>query len=389
MWYEPDTNNQMQRFERCVRRCKQTVDNHGIRNINDFRGLMSMPNLMRSGQYGPQWSCHAYNRSLWQNGHSEAHIYNVLMRKYLNVLGHAVTGNTEHDLHVARDTCIKNRAAYKIQYFQRMRAQRRILNHIDGGLPVKMTVLSKHDGKLSLPSPNIEYSIWKYKNLGKGVYRMHFKYIAPWKTDIIYCNKWYVEYVEHVPEFYVYDSEYSAARVYTLKITTVDRQVPLLVLPISFLEQEKRLAACETIQRMWRRRYWKTLNQSAYLIQTLWRVYCMKRMRPFYLVPLACTDSKPYIGKSNLKLTQPWCQKPSFRMVYFYVNRRIMSRDCYTKGGPNGPTIMDWTFDIINGDIHWFYNYGFELKQSIWEYGRDFSIRITKNIDKFTGIREV
>lgn len=378
MWYEPDIENQMRdRFTRCVRNCKRIVENHGILSVNDFRGGISTPSLMRHGHFGPQWSCEAYNRPLWQNGHSEQHMLRILLRKYLNALGHAVTGNTEYDLNVARNNCMMNKSAYKIQHWYRTHVHKCILKHIEYGLPVKVQLLSKCDGRLSMPDPSTEYSFWKYKNMGKGVHRMYFKYLSSWKIDTIYCNKWYVEYHNMVPKFYVYDSEHSAARVFNVKITTVNRKVPLLSLPISLLEHENRLKACKIIQYRWRR-YLNKLSNSAFIIQTFYRMYCVKIMRPFSLVPKSGTDNTPYIGKANLKLSKPWVEKPSFKMIYFYVNDTVISPDCYKKGGPNGPTKMKWTFDILNRNIHWFYKYGFELKTRSWEYGKDFSIRIVK-----------
>jgi len=90
-----------------------------------------------------------------------------------------------------------------------------------------------------------------------------------------------------------------------------------------------------------------------------WTLYQMNRMRPFYLVPTPYTDSKPKLGKLRKSL---YCQKPSFQSTYYLVNGKIICKDKMRT--------MEWY--IIANKLYWFSDKGCH----IWEYGKDFTIRI-------------
>jgi hypothetical protein len=115
-----------------------------------------------------------------------------------------------------------------------------------------------------------------------------------------------------------------------------------------------------------------------------WRLYQIKRMRPFYLVPTMHTDSKPYLFRP--KLDEPWKQKPSFRMVYFLINNEVTTKDCDNKGGCVGPTKMDWKTHKMES-LCWDCNPKGEVSLRHWEYGEDYTVRITNNVERFNSIK--
>lgn len=106
----------------------------------------------------------------------------------------------------------------------------------------------------------------------------------------------------------------------------------------------------------------------------------IRKMKPFYLEPLPSTDSTPKIEK--LILPRLWSQKPSFLMIYFLINNKILSKDCAVKGGPNGPTYVEWQF--FDDRIVWYSDLiASKPKEHIWYLGIDYNLKIADNIDKF------
>lgn len=90
-----------------------------------------------------------------------------------------------------------------------------------------------------------------------------------------------------------------------------------------------------------------------------WTFYQMNRMRPFFLVPTPYTDSKPNLGKLR---KSTYVQKPSFLSTYYLMNGKIICKDKFRK--------MEWY--MIGDKLYWFSDKGCH----IWEYGKDFTIRI-------------
>ena len=119
-------------------------------------------------------------------------------------------------------------------------------------------------------------------------------------------------------------------------------------------------------------------------VQKKWRFKQIRRMRPFYLEPTQYTDSRPYLYHPKYKLYK---LRPSFRMVYFQVNNKIITKDMDTKGGSPGVHRTYWYFDIPSECIYWTYRIGsaiFEVRK--WIYGKDFTVKITKDVQRFRGI---
>ena len=110
----------------------------------------------------------------------------------------------------------------------------------------------------------------------------------------------------------------------------------------------------------------------------------MDHMRPFYLIPTPHTDSRPYIFQPKYKLYK---LRPSFGMIYYKINNKILTKDMDRKGGPDGVQRTSWYFDTDAKSIYWTYKVGsmiFEVRK--WIYGRDFTIKITKDVHRFRGI---
>jgi len=101
----------------------------------------------------------------------------------------------------------------------------------------------------------------------------------------------------------------------------------------------------------------------------------IRRMKPFYLVPLPTTDARPYIDKPIMD--KPWSQKPSFLMVYYLINGNVLTRDCSVKGGPTRPVFVAWK--LYDRYIEWCCN----EEVHIWELGKDYNIRLAKDINRF------
>ncbi len=128
----------------------------------------------------------------------------------------------------------------------------------------------------------------------------------------------------------------------------------------------------------------KRMDRSVRIIQKRWRFKQIRHMRPFYLEPTQHSDSRPYLYHPKYNLYKV---KPSFRMVYFKVNNRIVTRDLDTKGGPRGVHSTSWYFDLTSESIYWTYTVGytiFEVRK--WIYGKDFTVKITKDVQRFRGI---
>lgn len=120
------------------------------------------------------------------------------------------------------------------------------------------------------------------------------------------------------------------------------------------------------------------------ILQRKWRLKQVDHMRPFYLIPTPHTDSRPYIFQPKYKLYK---LRPSFGMIYYKINNKILTKDMDRKGGPGGVQRTSWYFDTDAKSIYWTYKVGsmiFEVRK--WIYGRDFTIKITKDVHRFRGI---
>lgn len=106
----------------------------------------------------------------------------------------------------------------------------------------------------------------------------------------------------------------------------------------------------------------------------------IRKMKPFYLRPLPTSDSKPYV--INPTMERPWSQKPSFLMVYFLINGKIITKDCMVKGGPVVPRYVEWKF--YDDRIVWYSNLQSPTpEEHIWYLGKDYELEVTENVDRF------
>lgn len=103
-------------------------------------------------------------------------------------------------------------------------------------------------------------------------------------------------------------------------------------------------------------------------------------MKPFYLEPLPSTDSTPRVEK--LILPRPWLQKPSFLMVYYLINNKIITKDSAVKGGPNRPQFVEWQF--FDDKIVWYSDIiSSNPMEHTWYLGKDYTLRLAEDINKF------
>lgn len=66
-------------------------------------------------------------------------------------------------------------------------------------------------------------------------------------------------------------------------------------------------------------------------------------------------------------------------MVYIMANKEVLTKDCVLKGGPSRVTKMHWhTTDMSS--LYW--NPTPDTVRR-WDYGRDYTIRITRDMHKF------
>ena len=104
------------------------------------------------------------------------------------------------------------------------------------------------------------------------------------------------------------------------------------------------------------------------------------KMKPFYLLPLTTSDSKPYVIKPIME--RPWSQKPSFLMVYFLINGKILTKDCMVKGGPAIPRFVEWQF--YDDRIVWYSNLKSPTpEEHVWYLGKDYELQTTDDVDRF------
>ena len=66
-------------------------------------------------------------------------------------------------------------------------------------------------------------------------------------------------------------------------------------------------------------------------------------------------------------------------MVYLLVNGRVITKDCSLKGGPSSVTGMNWT-TMDMSKLYW--NPTPETVRC-WDYGKDYTVRITRDMAKF------
>lgn len=137
------------------------------------------------------------------------------------------------------------------------------------------------------------------------------------------------------------------------------------------------------IQRAYKKHLKYRLVRLVCIVQRRWRLKQISRMRPFYLIPTPHTDSRPYIFQPKCKLYK---RRPSFGMIYFKINSRIITKDMDRKGGPCGIHRTSWFFDLRAECIYWTYQVGRTFEVRKWTYGKDFTVKITKDVHRFRGI---
>ena len=138
------------------------------------------------------------------------------------------------------------------------------------------------------------------------------------------------------------------------------------------------------IQKTFRDYFRRKLDRLVRILQRKWRFKQIRRMRSFYLEPTPHTDSMPYLFHPRHKLYK---RKPSFGMIYFRFGHNIVTKDMDTKGGPTGIHRTSWYLDLDSECIYWTYKVSrsvFEVRK--WTYGKDFTVKITRDVDRFRGI---
>lgn len=407
------------RFDSCLAEAKALIAKYDIKGRYARPGV---PALMRCSKYGGnKWSCSVYQGWLVHNGLCRSAIvqelvYNFLSsishepvmsswrKEYIDNYPHAPTDEYNHELHnlatfnleSAERISKRRQAAIRIQHaFQKKRRRdhrRNILNGNHFGVRLNLhndSLLKAKVGEewFKLPQEGVEYTFSEMvKETDVFFNRKYFVFerSAPFDADLYRECEWRLSWdLDHImcrihvcgkdTTILIPCNEFSIYNIDEDQFYERNPDKYYRSWPLDSLSDTDSLPSLDGI-------YTDREEHAVECIQEGWRLYQIKRMRPFYLVPSMHTDSKPYLFRP--KLDQPWKQKPSFRMVYFLINNEVITKDCDNKGGCVGPTKMDWkTYEMKS--LCWDCNPNGERCLRQWTYGEDYTVRITKNVEHF------
>lgn len=424
------------KFNTCLKAADHLISKYDIKGRYWRPGVDS---LTRCSKYSgcAQWRCYHYQGGLVNYGLCKRAVVQELVYAYLKAIGHqpitsswkkaynesyklskSVTrsyNKERHDLvyinlFQAQSLTRRRRAAITIQraFLKKRKADhhKNILHGDDYGIRLNLhadTIYSAKPGEewLKLPQEGVSYNYSRTvieKNTLYSTKYILFKRSAPfhdclykecewrlsWDFDHIKCpmhfqgNTIYIHL--NLQEFSLYNNDEDMFYEQNPNLHYRDREIDTDSMPdlVSGYTQ-KEINCVEAIQGWYRisKKKRKYLHPYATKIQRKWRLYMVRRMRPFYLVPLPTTDSKPYLVRPFMMYQ--WKQKPSFRMVYIMANKEVLTKDCVLKGGPSRVTKMHWhTTDMSS--LYW--NPTPDTVRR-WDYGRDYTIRITRDMHKF------
>lgn len=422
------------RFHSCLAQAKELIANYDIKHRYWF--LHQTPyGIRRCSKYsgGDKWECYHYQGWLVKNGICRSAIVQELVYNFLRAISHQPVMSTwREEICEVVPLCVPdsyNREVHDLATFNLKSAERiskrrcaailiqaafrnkRVKDHqknIRRGDHYGIRILLREDTKLyvkpgtewyKLPRPGVAYTFGaiegEYIQFVRGLPfdPSNFK-MCEWKLSVdlthlacpvtrknIYGQERQGWEIIQRDEFHLYNGDENV--FYEMNPTGLYEDRIELQMPELVRCRPDVTPAVRSIQRWYRlmKKQREVLHPYAKVIQTRWRMNQIKRMKPFYLVPLPTTDGKPYLVRATLD--KPWKQKPSFRMVYFLINKKVITRDSLYKGGPQTAIKMDWqTTDM--SEIFW------DLKPRSstvairrWKFGKDYSVRITKDVEKF------
>ena len=428
------------RFQECMEEVDYLLARYDVKGRYWRPGF---PALMRCSKYsgGDQWRCYHYQNWLISLGVCKPAIVQELVYGYLLALRHnpiispwrktyidsikmphEVTqeyNRQKHNLvhvNLTKAQCItrRRRAAISIQTTFRKKRVRdhheNILNGDDYGIRLNLngdTTLGAKPGTewYQIPQEGACYTYSRVVEEKTCFYTRKyivFERSAPFDCDLFKECKWQLSWdlghikcpvrvcgrdvtiYINIPEFSLFNNDEDMFYEHNPNLYYRDRPEDSLSDTDSMPSLEghytvKEERCVEAIQNWYRgvKRERERLHPYARTIQKKWRLYQIRRMRPFYLVPLPSTDSMPYLVRPTMAYR--WKQKPSFRMVYLLVNGRVITKDCSLKGGPSTVTGMNWTtMDMSN--LYWNPTPGTVRR---WDYGKDYTVRLTRDMSKF------
>jgi hypothetical protein len=407
------------RFQECMEEVDRLLKQYDVKGRYWIPGV---PAIMRCSKYsgGDQWRCYHYQSWLISLGLCKHTIVQELVYGYLLALGHnpiispwrktyidsikmphEITqeyNKQKHNLvhvNLTKAQCItrRRRAAISIQTAFRKKRKRdhheNILNGDDYRIRLNLngdTTLGAKPGTewYQIPQEGVSYTYLRVDEEKTCFYTRKyivFERSAPFDCDLFKECKWQLSWdlghikcpvrvcgrditiYINIPEFSLFNNDEDMFYERNPNLYYRDRPKDSL----SDTNSVPSLYGCYTAEE----------EISAEVIQKKWRLYQIRRMRPFYLVPLPSTDSMPYLVRP--KMAYQWKQKPSFRMVYVLVNGRVITTDCSIKGGPSRVTDMNWT-TMDMAKLYW--NTTPETVRR-WDYGKDYTVRITRDMKKF------
>lgn len=412
------------RFDSCLAEAKALIAKYDIKGRYARPGV---PALMRCSKYGGnKWSCCVYQGWLVQNGLCRSAIvqelvYNFLSatshepvmsswrKEYIDNYPHAPTDEYNRELHnlatfnleSAERISKRRQAAILIQrVFKKKRGRdhrENILNGDQFGIRLNLhndSLLKAKAGEewYKLPREGVEYNfsrVVKETDVFLKTKYFMFECSAPFDAGLFKECEWRLSWnLDHImcrihvcgkdSTLLIPCNEFS---IYNIDENLFYERNPDLY----YRSRPMDLSDTDSMPSL-DEHYTDVEVDAVEKIQKKWRLYQIKRMRPFYLIPTIHTDSKPYLFRP--KLGEPWKQKPSFRMVYFLINNELITKDCDNKGGFPGPTKMDWKTNQMKS-LSWDCNPTGEVGIRRWVYDQDYTVRITKNVDRFKEYKSV
>lgn len=416
------------RFDSCLAEAKALIAKYDIKGRYARPGV---PALMRCSKYGGnKWSCSVYQGWLVRNGLCRSAIVQELVFNFLSSISHEPVmsswreeydGNIPPCMPDEYNRELHNLATFNLESAERISKRRQaailiqlafkkkrrrdhrenILNGDHFGIRLNLhndSLLKAKAGEewFKLPQEGVEYTFSEMvKETGVFFNRKYFVFerSAHFDEDLYKECDWRLSWdLDHIMcrihvcgkdstilipcnEFSIYNIDED--QFYERNPDLYYRSRPMDSLSDtgsmdSLSDTDSMPSLCE--------HYTEAEERAVECICKRWRLYQIKRMRPFYLVPTMHTDSKPYLFRP--KLDEPWKQKPSFRMVYFLINNEVITKDCDNTGGCVGPTKMDWKTHEMKS-LCWDCNPKGEVSLRKWIYGEDYTVRITKNVEHF------
>ncbi len=425
------------RFQSCMVETKNLIAQYDIRGRHWWPGppnIWASPGIFRCSKYsgGPQWECYHYQGDLVHHGLCRSAIVQEMVFSFLCALTYKPTitvwrkelnqcpgtdfskltrayNKEKHNLarvNLAKSQCISRRRCAAI-VIQRAFHEKRTRDHLRNmkrgdNFGIRLSLDNDthfHSGKhfhvgkewYQLPE-GVSYTFWKKEDR-----YIFFKCTAPFDHYFYKGCEWKIhETLTHI----IYPIVKMGAHGKPIRVTATlqrhefhlfnsDENTFYQMHPIYLLDEPDyasilgRKTAAWNIQQWYRltKKKRESLHKYALVIQKRWRLYQIKRMKPFYLVPLPTTDSHPYLIRPELN--EPWKQKPSFRMIYSFINNEVIAMGSLYNGGPRPVAKMDWHTQNMSV-IYW------DLKPNSpvvalrrWKYGKDYSVRITKDVERF------